>query len=309
MAPSGKPPAPAPAHVPAAPKPAPPPHAAPHAPVAAVSHPIACPAKPAAKPVAAHVAVPVTAPRPKGAHLFENVASFGRVQQPVLMGHGGKPIQGITDSGPRTLKFRLRVGPHAEWWDGNFDGKETDRQRAEVHPGDGAPALVPSAGETWEFGTTLRLCPGFVPSGDWTYLFQLKPPNGDPTPKTMPVAVLRIFELHGALKGSLQLTDSEHSDRVVRVFDISPDRWVDLRWRIKTTRGGARDGLALLSVNGDAFQGLRDASVTAHPGTKTYFAKFGMYRGFKSSGVKRALADTDMWVEHRDVYMARLAAA
>ena len=167
----------------------------------------------------------------------------------------------LTEVGGGT--FRMFERYNSEWWDGDRDTQNKDRQRAEVK------GLGPHQrhGDTFEYSTTWRLNPGFRGTAGFCHLFQLKAINGD---SSLPLVTLSI---HGD-KATVEATPVG-ARIIAREFSWKPDTWQTVRLRIKTS--AQADGELLVSVDGDAFQG-RTGIELSRPRADEYRPKWGLYR-------------------------------
>lgn len=177
--------------------------------------------------------------------------------------------------------FRMHNRYNAEWWDGDRDTSNRDRQRAEVK------GLGPHQrhGETFEYATTWRLNPEFRSSRRFCHLFQLKSINGDSG------APLVTLSIHGEM--ATVEANPEGRKVVAREFPWKPDVWQTVRIRVKTSPEA--DGELLVSINGDEFQGKTSISLS-RPGADAYRPKWGLYR---RAGTGMSMGDD--YAEHKDV--------
>jgi len=167
----------------------------------------------------------------------------------------------ITEVGSGT--FRMSERYNAEWWDGDRDTTNTDRQRAEVK-GLGAHQ---KHGETFLYTTTWRSNPEFRGSGGFCHLFQLKSTNGDSG------APLVTLSIHG---NRATVEANRVGPKIIaREFPWKPATWQTVRIRIKTAP--TTDGELMVSVDGDAFQG-RSGIELSRPDANEYRPKWGLYR-------------------------------
>lgn len=185
----------------------------------------------------------------------------------------------ITDRGSGTFRFANRF--NAEWWDGDRDTENKDRQRAEVK---GLGPYQPH-GATFEYAMTWRTNPEFRGPNGFCHIFQLKAINGDSG------APLITLSLRGS-KASVE-ANPDGPKIVARELAWKPDTWQTVRIRVKVSPRG--DGELLASVDGDAFQG-RTGVALSRPGANLYRPKWGLYRRAVVGG---PLGDD--FVEHRDV--------
>lgn len=193
----------------------------------------------------------------------------------------------ITDLGDGT--FRMAHRYNAEWWDGDRDTKNKDRQRAEVK------GLGPHQfdGETFFYTTTWRTNPKFRGTAGFCHVFQLKATNGDAG------APLVTLSIHG---DRATVEANPVGEKIMaREFPWKPGVWQTVRLIIKTSR--LANGVLLASVDGGPFQG-RTGIELSRPEASEYRPKWGLYR----KAVVRAPLGDD-YVEHRAVRAQKLPAA
>ncbi len=192
----------------------------------------------------------------------------------------------ITDLGGGM--FRMAHRYNAEWWDGDRDTQNKDRQRAEVK------GLGPHQfdGETFLYTTTWRTNPGFRGTAGFCHVFQLKATNGDSG------APLVTISIHGD-RATVEANPAG-AKIVAREFPWKPGIWQSVRLIITTSR--AANGALLASVDGDAFQG-RTGVELSRPDANEYRPKWGLYR----KAVVRAPMGDD-YVEHDTVRAQKLPA-
>jgi hypothetical protein len=192
----------------------------------------------------------------------------------------------IQDLGGGTFRMINRF--NAEWWDGDRDTRNRDRQRAEVK------GLGPRQrhGETFEYATTWRLNGDFQGTAGFCHIFQLKATNGD---SGAPLVTLSIRGDKARVEANSILPNF-----VAREFPWKAGVWQSVRIRVKTSP--TPDGELLVSVDGDEFSG-RTGVALARPQADEYRPKWGLYR--------RAAANARMgddYVEHRAVSAQKLGA-
>src|SRR5258708_1221026 len=194
-----------------------------------------------------------------------------------------------TDVGDRTVRMYLRY--NAEWWDGDRDTTNKDRQRAEVK------GLGPHQkhGETFEYTTTWRTNPEFKGSDRFCHIFQLKATNGD---NGAPLVVLSILE--GTDDACVRFWPGNSKGFIeARRFHWKPGVWQTVTIRIKTSPNA--DGEVSASVDGDAFQGTTGIAVD-RPDADDYRPKWGLYRG-----VKAGMSLGNDYVEHKEPSAKKVA--
>ena len=313
--PAPKPPAPKPpAPKPPAPKPpAPkPPAPKPPAPKPPAPKPPA-PKPPAPKPPAPKPPTPDTqtgAP-PPGAIVAETLKDFSKgkgVDDSLVFPRGAAPeIVNITQVAPRHFKFVLRHrgnpwspfnprGTKGAWYDGDRnlewnegkrDKRYHDKSRAEVN---GLPAKI-SNGDTWDIATTVKLDKNFVPSQSYCNLMQ----------PVFDGSFLSLTGIKGnVVTGSLFVFPNGIGSGIKTARDISIPReqWVSIVVRIKF----AKDGFYQMSINGDAFKGIKmDTTKARFP----YSNKWGLYCTATTDVTGKPMVDSI--VEHKNIYMKKVA--
>ena len=184
--------------------------------------------------------------------------------------------------------FRMSARYNAEWWDGDRDTQNKDRQRMEVK------GLGPHQhhGDTFLYTTTWRSNPGFRGSSGFCHIFQLKAVNGDSG------APLVTLSIHGD-KATVEANPAGPKI-IAREFSWRPDTWQTVRIRIKVSP--QPEGELLVSVDGDAFQGKRGVAL-ARPEANEYRPKWGLYR----RAAVGAPQLHDDYIEHREVSAQNLA--
>jgi hypothetical protein len=201
----------------------------------------------------------------------------------------------ITDVGDNAVRMFLRFRP-GEWWDGDQSTDRKDRQRAEVK-GIGPHQKV---GETFEYGTTWRTDPDFHGTDRFCHVFQLKATDGD---NGAPLVVISILDEPGVACLRYWSGDAR-GFTVARKFNWKPNTWQTLRIRIKTTADEhAKDGLVMVSVDGDEFQGATGIALY-RPRATDYRPKWGLYRG-----VSKDMKLHDDWVEHKNANAQKIDGA
>ena len=293
--PTPKPPAPK----PPAPKPPAPKPPAPKPPA---------PKPPAPKPPAPK---PDDGAPPPGSIVAESLKDFGKngrsVDNSLVFPRGAGPeITNITQVAPRHFKFVLRhrgnpwspLNPRGtkgawydgdrdlEWNEGKRDGKYHDKSRAEVS---GLPAKI-SIGDTWDIATTVKLDKDFVPSRSYCNIMQ---PIFDGS-------FLSLTGIKGdVVTGSLFVFPDGIGSGIKTARDIAipRDQWVSIVVRIKF----AKDGFYQMSINGDAFKGIKlDTTKARQP----FGGKWGLYCTATTAVTGKPMTDTT--VEHKNIYMRKV---
>jgi hypothetical protein len=224
------------------------------------------------------------------------LSSFDGLEEPLVCYHPGTRVFApddyvniVDESGGA---FRMHVRYHSDWWDGDRDTLNRDRQRAEVK------GLGPHQknGDTFEYATTWRTDPDFHGTNRFCHLFQLKSTDGD---SGAPLITLSIEA--APHRAAVRYWSGNAGKAVVaREFDYRPGVWSSVRIRVKTSR--AADGEVLVSVNGDEFRGVR-AVPLFRPAATEYRPKWGLYRG-----VTAGMDLSDDYVEHRNISAEQVGA-
>ena len=238
---------------------------------------------------------------PPGAIVMRTKADFKTIQEPRVIGSGGIEINNIQDLGPGAMRFILRVGD--TWRDNEPVNDASDRQRAEVHRLGGD--LAHKVGETWEYGYSFMLSPGFKAFGSWNDIFQLKPLNVASKWKGKsgaPLVGINLYGMQGSnVLGKVTVNNTKDSNSrkevKVRDFIVAPGQWMSLKLRVKIHPA---QGFVQVSVNGDAFTGVQGQ--VKEPDFEQWGPKWGFYRKLYMPQMK----NTSMHVDIKDVYRARL---
>ena len=271
------------------------------------------PKPPAPKPPAPKPPTPDTqtgAP-PPGAIVAETLKDFSKgkgVDDSLVFPRGAAPeIVNITQVAPRHFKFVLRHrgnpwspfnprGTKGAWYDGDRnlewnegkrDKRYHDKSRAEVN---GLPAKI-SNGDTWDIATTVKLDKNFVPSQSYCNLMQ----------PVFDGSFLSLTGIKGnVVTGSLFVFPNGIGSGIKTARDISIPReqWVSIVVRIKF----AKDGFYQMSINGDAFKGIKmDTTKARFP----YSNKWGLYCTATTDVTGKPMVDSI--VEHKNIYMKKVA--
>jgi len=210
----------------------------------------------------------------------------------------------ITDEGGGVVKMLVRY--RGDWWDGDQGTNRRDRQRAEIK------GLGPHQknGETFEYAMTWRTDPDFTdPANETTivytdpiqkrrrhfcHTFQLKATDGSDGP---PMITMTVEEGNKTASVDYWSGDAKQPT-IVRSFAWQPGEWHRVAIQVKTSLD--KDGAVLVSVDGDAFQGVTGVAVY-RPRSTNYRPKWGLYR---AAGPDAKMHDD--WVEHKDVVVTKL---
>jgi hypothetical protein len=230
------------------------------------------------------------------------LASFEGREEPTVLYHPSTATftddsyVNMTDQGGGVMRFTLRYHPEQDWWDGDRATTNIDRQRAEVK------GLGPhqNPGDMFEYSFDFRTDSSFVGGSGFDHIFQLKPLDGD---LDSPMIVVDPGKGSGS-SGSVRLWTSADAHSVsVRSLIWAPDTWEHVVVRITTstsTSGASSDGAVVASINGDAFQGVRNVPVY-RTGSTDFRPKWGFYRGISSD-----LRIGEDYVEQRNVMAEQL---
>jgi len=221
------------------------------------------------------------------------LSSFDAIEEPrVKFSPGTRTFQpddfaNVVDRGAGVFRMHNRFT--AEWWDGDRDTQNRDRQRAEVR------GLGPHQhdGETFLYSFTWRLNENFHGTAGFCHLFQLKSTDGD---SAMPLVTLSI-------RGDKAVVEANPDGPkiVAREFPWQPGVWQRVQIKIATSTRAPHGELSV-SVNGDAFAG-KGGIALARPQANAYRPKWGLYRRAAASA---SLGDD--YVEHKDVSAEKLPA-
>lgn len=189
-------------------------------------------------------------------------------------------FQNIVELGGGAFRFIARH--NSEWWDGDRDTQNKDRQRMEVK------GLGPHQrhGETFVYTTTWRSGPGFRGSSGFCHIFQLKATNGD---AGAPLITLSVRGDKVAVEAN-----PDGPKIIAREFSWKPETWQRVEIRVKVSPNA--DGELLVSVDGDVPQG-RTGVALSRPESDEYRPKWGLYR----RAARNAPQLKDDFVEHKEV--------
>jgi hypothetical protein len=228
-----------------------------------------------------------------GSPLFATTAtslsSFGGIEEPAQIYYPGTntfqsdSYTNITDLGSGVFQIKLRYNTSGTmWWDGDRTTGNTDRQRGEVKTL-GANQLIH---QTFDYTTTWKMSSGFVGSGAFCHITQLKPVDGVEGSSGAPLVVTSLES--GSSAANVRYASASFSPantftaHLVRNITYSPGTSLSEKIRIRTTADGENTGQVLVSLNGDAFQGVDNVEV-CRPSSTTYYPKWGFYRGVSTT--------------------------
>jgi hypothetical protein len=201
------------------------------------------------------------------------------------------------DEGGGVFKMILRYNSSGTmWWDGDRTTGNTDRGREEVKTL-GTHQLIH---QTFDYTTTWRTSSGFTGSGSFCHITQLKPVDGVEGSSGAPMVVTSIGS--GSSSANVRYASASFSPanvftaHTVRNITYAPGVFLAEKIRVTTTADGQNTGQVVVSLNGDAFQGVTNTEV-CRPSSTEYYPKWGLYRGTSTSSGFGA-AD---YIEHSNV--------
>lgn len=228
--------------------------------------------------------LPPASQPPPGAIVGRDLSDFRWVDSQVVPRGAGPEIRNIQQVGPGVFAHVLRW--RGGWHDGDrhlTEGKYREKGRAELCClGGNTPFAL---GTTWLIGTTFRLSPDFVPPRNYCHLMQ-------------PVLHQSYFSVRGSgdtFKGSLMAFERGlgSPSREVRSFTFRRGEWVSVVVRVTLNRNGEY----ALSVNGDAFKGIKGVDATVGNRGPPFGGTWGLYC---KNGVR------DMVVYHANVWIKKV---
>src|SRR4051812_23466150 len=224
------------------------------------------------------------------ASLATSLSSFEGIEEPTVLYH---PSTGtftndsyvnITDQGSGVIRYTLRYQPDMDWWDGDRNTTNTDRQRAEVK----GLGVHQKTDQTFRYSFDWRTDADFIGTSTFCHIFQLKATDGDNDP---PLVTLTLNK-NGV--GGLRIwsgTDSNFT--TARNFTYATNTWTHADILITTSLGNT--GSVMASINGDGYSGLSNLPVF-RPSATDYRPKWGFYRAINTS----MFVGTN-WMEDRSV--------
>lgn len=242
---------------------------------------------------------------PAGARVGNSLSDFNVDNSLVFPRGAANEIQNITQIGKRTFNFVLRHrgnpwsplnpgGTKGAWYDGDRDlsfnegrhelapGQYKDKSRAEIV----FKNLTINKGDTWEFGTTVRLDPGFVPSKAYCQIMQ----------PLVHHTYLQLVDLRGntvIAETGVYENGVNSREFLARKFEIKRGEWTTIKIRTKVDT----DGFYWCSVNGDKFQGI---NANTYRGEWPTNPKWGLYGSATWDVFKRPLKDQIL--QHSNIY-------
>lgn len=188
--------------------------------------------------------LPRSARPPGGAIVGTSLRRFRWIDPSVVPPGNAANIQNITQVSKGIFMHRLRMGNG--WHDGDRNkttGKYTEKGRAELCClGGNTPYKL---GETWLIGSTVMFDKNFVPSRGYCDIAQ-------------PVLHQSYFtwDLQGnTMVGSMMVFERGLGSRARLVRQVKVKRGEWFTWTLKVKFG--KDGMYMLSINGDDFKGIR----------------------------------------------------
>jgi autotransporter-associated beta strand protein len=219
-----------------------------------------------------------------------SLSSFEGREEPTVLYH---PSNGsftndsyvnITDQGGGVIRYTLRYQPDLDWWDGDRNTTNDDRQRAEVK-GLGAHQKTD---QTFRYSFDWRTDPNYKGTGSFCHIFQLKSTDGDSG------APLVTLSLGTNGSGTLRIwSGTAANSSTARSFTWTPNTWSHADIIITTSQGNT--GAVIASINGDGYSGTSGVPAF-RPDATDYRPKWGLYRGINSN-----LYVGTNWVEDREV--------
>jgi hypothetical protein len=218
-----------------------------------------------------------------------SLSSFGGIEEPkVIYYPSSNSFQSdsyvnITDLGGGVFQMKLRYNTSGtDWWDGDRTTSNTDRQRAEIKTL-GTHQLIH---QTYDYTTTWKMNSGFVASGGFCHITQLKSVDGTEGSSGAPLITTSLFS--GSSSAAVRYASAEFSGtnvfspRDVRSITYSPGTFLAEKIRVHTTADGEHTGEVLVSLNGDSLRGVTNVEVT-RPSATEYYPKWGFYRKITTS--------------------------
>lgn len=233
-------------------------------------------------------------PIPDDAVRSKSLDDFGYQTDSLVYPKGkGDEIKNITDAGNGIIKFELRN--RGSWYDGDRDlrnnSKGLDKARAEIS---GLINYKQKEGQTWEYGTTVRTAEDFRPASGYCNLMQ-----------TFPITFTSLVKLQGeVITGRLYYVTANighHPHAVAREFTFKRGEWITLAIRLKIH---ATDGECMLSVNGDAFKGVKGVKMIKMDADE-YSPTWGLYSSATKDVNGKPLGDNIVY--HKNVWLRKVS--
>ncbi|HTB80699.1 MAG TPA: chitobiase/beta-hexosaminidase C-terminal domain-containing protein, partial [Opitutaceae bacterium] len=211
-----------------------------------------------------------------------HLTDFGVVEEPQVIWHvssssftSDNGFQNITEVTPGT--FQMLLNWSTSQWTGDRTTTNNDRGRAEVQ------TLGPyqKTHETYLYTTTWRTNSAFKGSGRFCHITQLKSVDGVEMESGAPMITTSIGS--GTSSAVVQYCSTNFSPadvfspKPVRNVTWHPNTWLAEQIKVTTTADGEKTGQIVVSLNGDAFQGVTKVEVS-RPQSTMYYPKWGLYR-------------------------------
>jgi hypothetical protein len=220
-----------------------------------------------------------------------SLSSFEGTEEPTVIYHVSSKsfsndsyvnLTNISGGFQALLRYRAN-----NWWDGDRNTTNSDRQRAEVK-GLGGHQYP---GDTFDYQSTWRTDSGFKQNGHFCHIFQLKALDGD---NGAPLVTQSLD--NGGTNGGIQYCSGSQSGfTVARGFSYTPGSSKTVRIRIKTTTSSGTNGICQASINGDSLSGKTNIGLYRSSST-SYRPKWGLYRGV---GTNDSIGDD--YIQHTSV--------
>ena len=123
----------------------------------------------------------VAASGPACAATATSLSSFEGREEPTVLFHPSNDtftndsLVNITDQSGGVIRYTLRYQPNQDWWDGDRNTTNDDRQRAEVK----GLGIHQKNSQTFRYSFDWRTDPNYIGTGSFCHIFQLKSTDGD----------------------------------------------------------------------------------------------------------------------------------
>jgi len=217
---------------------------------------------------------------------MNSLSDFDGIEEPQVIYHvssnsfSNDSFVNITNVTTGTFQSLLRYS--SSQWDGDRTTSNSDRGRAEVK----TLGTHQTKGQTFDYTTTWRTNSAFKGSGRFCHITQLKSVDGAEGSSGAPMITTSIGS--GTSSAVVQYCSAEFSPtnvfspKPVRNITWSPANWTAEKIRVKATGDGEHNGQVLVSLNGDALQGVNNVEV-CRPQSTEYYPKWGLYRKQETS--------------------------
>src|SRR3954470_17659710 len=118
---------------------------------------------------------------PAWASVATGLSSFEEKEEPTVLYHPSNGMftndsyVNITDQGAGVIRYTLRYQPDMDWWDGDRNTTNIDRQRAEVK----GLGVHQKTDQTFRYSFDWRTDANFIGTNTFCHVFQLKSTDGD----------------------------------------------------------------------------------------------------------------------------------